>query len=129
MSFISGWVVGQIEWIMFICGLLAATALFAFFDPKGAMLSIFEDYSEDPVTDIMVRAWGGVAGSIGLLMVWGSYYPEGRAIIVFVELVSSLVWVSIVLTRGRKLMGFRLVSTTVVDCCFIALFAIYLLSI
>jgi hypothetical protein len=128
MEQISAWVVVQIEWIMLLSGLLTSTMVYAFIAPKAALRSMFGEVLDWPLAEVVVRNWGALITLVGILLIWGSFYPDGRSVIVFLAVASKLVFVGLVLANGTYFLRQQVGIAALIDVMFVALFAIYLLA-
>ena len=120
------WIVGNIRWIMLASGALTCTMLYAAVSPEAALRSSFGESLEGPVAGIVVRNWGALIGLMGAMLIYGSDRPVVRPLILTVAGASKLVFVALVLTQGRRFLGYQAGVAVAVDAAVVALFAVYL---
>ena len=121
-------IVTSIKWIMLVSGILTCTMLYAFIAPQAALRSTFGATLEGPVANIVVRNWGALIGLIGAMLIYGAFDPPGRPFIVSIAGLSKLVFIGLVLTQGRQVLGYQAGVAVVIDAVWVALFIVYLIG-
>jgi len=120
-------VVENIRWIMLVAGLLTCTMVFAAVAPQAALRSTFGEMLEGPLAGIVVRNWGALIALVGAMLVYGAYHPPVRTLVLVVAAASKLVFISLVLSHGRRYLS-KAGLAVAVDSLAVVLFAIYLAS-
>jgi hypothetical protein len=118
----------SIKWVMLIAGLLTCTMFYAAIDPQAALRSNFGEGLEGPVAEIVVRNWGVLVGLMGVLLIYGAFREEVRAVALLVAGTSKLAFIALVLSIGQPLLQFQLGLSVAVDAVMVLLFATYLVA-
>jgi hypothetical protein len=122
------WIVANIRWIMVLAGLLTSTMIYAAIAPDAALRSTFGETLEGPLAPIVVRNWGALIGLIGVMLIYGAFYPASRSLILIVAGVSKAVFIALVLSSGRQYLSQQAGIAVAIDLVMIALFAWYLVA-
>ena len=122
------WLISGIKWIMLVSGLLTCTMFYAAVAPQASLRSTFGESLEGPVAEIVVRSWGSLIGIVGLLLIYGAFRPGTRPAALCVAGASKVIFIILVLTYGRHLLGYQAGVAVIVDSFMVALFATYLVN-
>ena len=121
-------IVVNIKWIMLVSGALTCTMIYAAIDPQAALQSMFGSTLQGPVAEIVVRNWGALITIVGGMLIYGAFDPLGRALILTVAAVSKLIFIGLILTYGRHLLGHQAGVAVLIDSLEVALFIAYLVA-
>lgn len=115
-----------IKWVMLVAGLLTLTLIFVVVAPEAAMRKNFGIGIDSPAMEIVVRSWGALIALVGAMLVYGAFKPAVRPLVLTVAAVSKLVFVGLMLTRGRAYLGLDIGAAVVIDSIEIVLFVLFL---
>jgi hypothetical protein len=122
------WIVLRIKGIMLTAGVLTSTMLYAAVAPGAALRSTFGEELDGPVAEIVVRNWGALIGLIGAMLLYGTYHPSSRSLVLTVAGLSKVVFIGLVLSQGARYLGHQAGIAVVVDSVFVLLFAGFLIG-
>ena len=90
----------NIKWIMLFSGALTSTVFFAALAPNRALNMMFGEVLQGPLAEIIVRNWGVLVGTVGLMLIYGAFNAHARKLVLVVATASKLVFIGLVLTIG-----------------------------
>jgi hypothetical protein len=120
------WIVRNIHRIMLVSGVLTLTMIYAALAPEAALTSTFGESPGGPVADVVVRNWGALIGLMGAMLIYAARKPEVRPLALAVAGSSKLIFIVLVLSHGRRFLGYQAGIAVVVDSVWVILFAAYL---
>ena len=123
------WIVANIKWIMLVAGVLTSTMLYAAIASQASLRSTFGEALEGPLAEIVVRNWGALIALVGAMLVYGSFHPPVRALVLAVAGLSKLIFIGLVLAHGRHYLGYQAGTAILVDLAMVALFTAYLVGV
>lgn len=120
------WLSKQLRWLMLVSGALTCTMLYAAIAPQAALQSTFGATLDGPVAEIVVRNWGVLVTLVGLMLIYGALVPPARRLVLTVAVMSKAVFIALVLTYGREMLGHQVGVAVAVDAVWVLLFGAYL---
>ena len=122
------WIAARTKWILLVSGLLTLTMIQAAIAPQAALRSMFGATLDGPVAEVVVRSWGALIALVGAMLVYAAFRPAVRPLVLTAAGASKLVFVGLVLTYGRPLLGHQVGVSVAVDSLMVALFSVCLLA-
>ena len=122
------WIVTNIDWILIVCGALTMTMIMPFLAPRFAANYLFGEAPEGPVAEMVLRSWGQLIFSAGLLLIWAAYDESARLPILLFSIFGKATFIALVMARGRRWLGRPAMQAAVGDTVMVVLFAWYLLA-
>lgn len=113
------------KWIMLVAGLITFSMVFALFSPNQLLSSMFGSELEGAMAMLIVRNWGVLIALTGGMLIYGAFKPEQRPMALVVSGLSKVTFIGLLITHG---FAQQLLPTLIMDCLFVIIFAIYLLS-
>ena len=123
------WIIGGIKWVMLISGILTSSMIYAAIDPQGALASMFGITLEGPLAEVLVRNWGALITLIGLLLIYATFNPQSRSIVLAQAAVSKVIFIALLLTYFSQNLGPQALFTMVFDSVMVLVFLWYLLTV
>jgi hypothetical protein len=123
------WIVGYIDWVMIVSGLLTSTMVYAAIAPKAALRANFGETLDGPLAEIIVRNWGALIALIGIMLIYGAFDPAARPIILMVAAASKVVFIALILSQGGRYFRGGIAVAVLIDIAMVALFAWYLAAV
>ena len=123
------WIIHNIHRIMIVSGVLTLTMIYAAIAPEDAIRSTFGESLSGPVADVVVRNWGALIALMGVMLIYGARKPAIRPFALIVAGVSKAIFIMLVLSHGRRFLGYQAGIAVVVDLVWVLVFAAYLLAI
>jgi hypothetical protein len=120
------WILASIKWIMVVSGVLTATMMYAAIAPEAALQSTFGETLNEPLAKIIVRNWGALIALVGGMLIYGAFRPDVRSLVLIVAGLSKVVFITLVLSQGRRYLSQQAGTAIVIDSVMVALFAWYL---
>jgi len=96
------WVVSHIKWIMLVSGVVTCTMLYAAIAPSAALELMFGDSVHGPLAEIIARNWAALITIVGAMLVYGSFSPSSRRLVLTIACVSKTVFIGLFLTIGTQ---------------------------
>ncbi len=90
---------------MLISGALTCTMIYAVMDPEAALMNTFGASIHGPIAEIVVRNWGALVTLVGAMLIYGAFRPLHRSLVLFVAILSKIVFIGLVLTIGNQYLG------------------------
>jgi hypothetical protein len=122
------WIVVNIHRIMIVSGVLTMTMIYAALAPDAALRSTFGEGLSGPVADIVVRNWGALIALVGAGLIYSARKPAQRPLALAIAGASKAIFVALVLSHGRRFLGYQAGIAVVVDLVWVAVFAAYLVA-
>ncbi len=117
----------NIKWIMLVSGVLTSTLLLAAIAPDTALMMIFGETLEGPLSEIIVRNWGVLVGLVGILLIYGAFNEHVRKLVLVLATTSKVAFVGLILAFGSNYLS-KVGTSIAIDTLFIVLFVVYLLG-
>jgi hypothetical protein len=118
-----------VKWTLLLAGALTLTMVYALVDPHAAVRSTFGATLEGPVAEIIVRNWGALIALVGAMLIYAAYDPAVRPLVVTVAGVSKVIFIALVLSKGRHLLGEQVGIAVAVDSVMVLFFFAYLATL
>jgi hypothetical protein len=122
------WIGRHIKWIMLVGGILTSTMFYAALAPQAALASNFGETLEGPLATLIVRNWGALVGTIGLMLIYGAFNPPVRPLVLLVAAASKAFFIALVLANGGRYLGYQAGTAVVVDTIMVVVFGWYLVA-
>ncbi len=122
------WIVTNIRWIMILSGALTSTMIYAAIAPEAALNSTFGETLKGPVAQVVVRNWGALIALIGAMLIYGSFNPPVRPLVLIVAGASKTVFITLVLSQGSRFLTHQAGIAIAIDSLMVVLFAWYLIA-
>ena len=120
------WVAARIKTIMLVSGVLTCSGFYALFAPQAAVAGTYGAALDGPIADVIVRNWGALIGTIGLMLIYGAYRPAVRPLVLTAGAGSKLVFISLVLSHGSRFLAQPVRVSLAVDLLMVGLFLVWL---
>lgn len=115
-----------IKSVMLVSGLLTLTMIYAAIAPEAALRSSFGETLSGPVAEVVVRNWGALIALVGAMLIYGAFNPPVRPLVLLVAAASKVVFITLLLAYGRRLLAHGAGAAAVIDTIMVILFAGYL---
>lgn len=119
------WFIRNFKWVMFVPGLVALTMVQVAIAPQVGLRSTFGDSLEGPLAEIVVRNWEALIALVGAMLIYGTFRPHVRTLVLAVADLSKIIFISLILIYGTQYLG-KAVIAVVVDSVIVVLFVTYL---
>ena len=123
------WIVTNIHRLMIVSGVLTLTMVYAAIAPDAALRSTFGESLSGPVADVVVRNWGALIALMGAMLIYGAWKPDVRSFALIVAGLSKAIFIALVLSHGRRFLGYQAGIAVMVDLVWVVTFAAYLLTV
>ena len=118
-----------VNWILIVSGVITATMVYAAVAPGAALRSMFGETLEGPLAEVVVRNWAALITMVGIALIYaGATATLTVPVLVFAG-VSKLIFISLVISQGRRFMRRQAGAAVIVDAIFVVLYAAILLAI
>ena len=114
------------RWILIVSGLLTSTMFYAAFAPRAALVSMFGTSLDGPVAEIVVRNWGALAGTIGLMLIWSAFDNPVRRLVLGVAIEMKLIYLALLGIYGQAFIGTATAVSIGVDIVMVIVFGVCL---
>ena len=118
----------NIKWLIITAGLLTCTMVSAVFAPQATLIGIFGDALTQPLAQVVVRSWGFLIFLMGILLIYCSYNPVKRKLILAVVSISKIVFVTLVVIFGTQYIS-KSILTLILDSIFSLIFIYYIATV
>lgn len=122
------WIVAKIKWIMLLAGALTCTMLYAAVDPSEAVDFLFDRTLESALAEVIVPSWAALFGLTGALLIYGAFVPQARKLVLTVAGSGKLVFLGLVLARGREYLDEKVGLVLALDAAMVAVFVIFMIG-
>jgi len=122
------WIVGNMKWIMVVCGLLTSTMIYAALFPAKALESTFGESLSGPLAELIVRNWGALIAMGGGMLIYAAFRPAVRPIVLVFTGLGKALFVALVLLQGGQYLRYQAGIAVVTDSLMVILFVWYLLA-
>tara|TARA_B110000240_G_scaffold75788_1_gene86337 strand:+ start:662 stop:991 length:330 start_codon:yes stop_codon:yes gene_type:complete len=72
----------------------------AFLFPENGLNMVFGTSIDGPIAEVVVRNWGALIGIVGVLLIFGTFKPHSRPLILVVSAVTKVIFISLILIYG-----------------------------
>ena len=117
----------HIKWIMLTTGLVTCSMFQAFLFPENGLNMVFGTSIDGPIAEVVVRNWGALIGIVGVLLIFGTFKPHSRPLILVVSAVTKVIFISLILIYGSDYLE-TAGGPIVFDSIAILLYLIYLIQ-
>ena len=114
------------RWILIVSGLLTSTMFYAAFAPQSALVSMFGTSLDGPVAEIVVRNWGALAGTIGLMLIWSAFDSPVRRLVLAVAIEMKLIYLALIGIYGQAFISTATAVSVGVDIVMVIVFGVCL---
>src|SRR5262245_30952728 len=123
------WIAANIQRLMIVAGILTLSMLFAAIAPEAALRSTFGESLTGPLADVVVRNWGALISLIGAMLIYAASRPAVRTMALVVAGTSKLIFITLVLSHGSRLLTTRAAGAIAIDCLWVVVFALYFIAV
>lgn len=113
---------------LLVSGSLTSIMLYAAIAPRAALLALFGSALEGPVAEVVVRNWGALLALFGAAMIYCAFQPAARPLIVTLAIVGKLIFISLILSQGRRFLGHLAGAAVLVDTLIVVVLALCLIG-
>ena len=122
------WIVANIHRIMITSGVLTLTMVYAAIAPDAALRSTFGEALAGPVAGVVVRNWGALIALMGATLIYAARRPPLRPLALTVAGASKVIFITLVLSHGRRFLAYQAGVAVAVDLVWVIVFASYLFA-
>jgi hypothetical protein len=123
------WVVAKIKWIMLVAGALTCSMLYAAVMPSEAVDFLFDRTLDSALAKVIVPCWAALVGLVGAMLIYGAFVPQVRTLVLSVAGSSKLVFLGLMLARGRQYLDERVGLVIALDVVMVAFFVLFMIGV